>query len=405
VARKPSRSLAGQMLMPVYVPTALLAFGQGMLVPTLPFYAKDLGASGSLIGIIVAAAGLGTLATDLPAGIVIGRLGRRPAMLMGAGLVAISTIIAGLWANVPGLILLRLLAGAGTALWALSRHAYITDVTQPAQRGRSIAVFGGINRAGSLLAPALGGALGKLFGLGSPFIVAGILAAGTAVIAFVFVPETGGSSQFKAGRHMRWGLVRGMLRTNWRDISAAGSAQVFAQIIRSGRQLLIPLYGSAIGLDVLTVGGIVSAAAALDVSMFWPAGFLMDRFGRKVAAVPSFLVMALGMLLVARAADYQGLLLAASVIGFGNGLGSGTMMTLGADLAPPGAVGEFLGVWRLIGDTGQSAGPLIVGPTTEALGAAASAILLSGVGLLAALTLAILVRETNTARRPAVRQT
>ncbi|MGN6561487.1 MAG: MFS transporter [Thermomicrobiales bacterium] len=393
------------MLMPVYVPTALLAFGQGMLVPTLPFYAKDLGASGSLIGLIVAAAGLGTLATDLPAGIVIGRLGRRPAMLMGAGLVAISTIIAGLWANVPGLILLRLLAGAGTALWALSRHAYITDVTQPAQRGRSIAVFGGINRAGSLLAPALGGVLGKLFGLGAPFIVAGILAAGTAGIAFIFVPETGMSSQFKAGHKMRWGLVRGMLRTNWRDISAAGSAQVFAQIIRSGRQLLIPLYGSTIGLDVLTVGGIVSAAAALDVSMFLPAGFLMDRFGRKVAAVPSFLVMALGMLLVARAADYQGLLLAASVIGFGNGLGSGTMMTLGADLAPPGAVGEFLGIWRLIGDTGQSAGPLIVGPTTEALGAAASAILLSGVGLLAALTLAILVRETNTTRRPAVRQT
>ncbi|MGN6755740.1 MAG: MFS transporter, partial [Thermomicrobiales bacterium] len=305
------------MLMPVYVPTALLAFGQGMLVPTLPFYAKDLGASGSLIGLIVAAAGLGPLATALPAGIGSWRLGRRPAMLMGAGLVAISTIIAGLWANVPGLILLRLLAGAGTALWALSRHAYITDVTQPAQRGRSIAVFGGINRAGSLLAPALGGVLGKLFGLGAPFIVAGILAAGTAGIAFIFVPETGGSSQFKAGHKMRWGLVRGMLRTNWRDISAGGSAQVFAQIIRSGRQLLIPLYGSAIGLDVLTVGGIVSAAAALDVSMFWPAGFLMDRFGRKVAAVPSFLVMALGMLLVARAADYQGLLLAASVIGFG----------------------------------------------------------------------------------------
>jgi MFS family permease len=139
--------------------------------------------------------------------------------------------------------------------------------------------------------------------------------------------------------------------------------------------------------------------------MFWPAGFLMDRFGRKVAAVPSFVVMALGMLLVARATDYQGLLIAASIIGFGNGLGSGTMMTLGADLAPPGAVGEFLGVWRMIGDTGQSAGPLIVGPATEALGAAASAILLSGVGFLAALTLAVLVRETNAARRPAVRRT
>jgi MFS family permease len=386
------------MLLPVYLPTALLAFGQGMLVPILPFYAASLGASAALIGFVAAAAGLGTLIFDLPAGLALGRMGRRPAMLLGAGLAACTTLGAGLSGHVGLLIALRLLEGIGTALWGISRHAYITDVIPPAQRGRSIAIFGGINRAGTLLAPAAGGFIGKAFGLSAPFIVAAVLSALTAVLAYATVPETGTKVAGSAGHKLRWGLVGGLLRTHWRDLSAAGIAQVFAQLIRAGRQLLIPLFGQSLGYDVAAVGSIVSVAAALDVAMFLPAGFMMDRFGRKVAAVPSFAVMAAGMIVVAFAHDFRGLLIGAAVIGFGNGLGSGTMMTLGADLAPPGAVGEFLGLWRLIGDVGSAGGPIIVGAATGALGVVATAVILSGVGVAAALTLALLVQETRQGR-------
>jgi MFS family permease len=88
-------------------------------------------------------------------------------------------------------------------------------------------------------------------------------------------------------------------------------------------------------------------------------------------------------------------LLAAALIGFGNGLGSGTMMTLGADLAPPGATGEFLGIWRLIGDLGQVGGPMAVGILASIFGLTGSALALAGIGLLAALTLLFLVKETH----------
>lgn len=397
-----SRGGAAAMLLPVYLPTALLAFGQGLLVPTLPFYARSIGASASLIGFIVAAAGIGTLLADVPAGILLGRLGRRPAMLLGAGLVALSTLALGLTDNVALLLTLRLLAGVGTALWGLSRHAYITDVTVPSQRGRSIAVFGGINRTGNLLAPAAGGFVGAAFGLAAPFFLAGAFGVLTALLALFFVRETGAAHGPSASGHrVRWGLVAAMVRENRRDLTAAGVAQVFAQMIRAGRQLLIPLYGASLGLEVAAVGTIISFAAALDVAMFFPAGFAMDRFGRKVAAVPSFAVMAIGMALMPLAADYRGLLIAAAVIGFGNGLGSGTMMTLGADLAPPGAVGEFLGFWRLIGDAGQAGGPLVVGTAADAFGPPATALILCGIGVAAALTLALLVRETRVAPGPA----
>jgi MFS family permease len=186
------------------------------------------------------------------------------------------------------------------------------------------------------------------------------------------------------------------VRTNARDLSAAAVAQTLGQMIRAGRFLIIPLWGAEqLGLDAGQVGTIVTAGAIVDVAMFLPAGMLMDRFGRKVAAVPSFALMALGIGLIPLTHDFLTLLLVAMLIGLGNGFGSGLMMTLGADLAPPGATGEFLGIWRLIGDVGAVAGPIVVGLVAAAVGLAGGAWMLSFVGWLAVATLAGLVRETR----------
>ena len=94
-------------------------------------------------------------------------------------------------------------------------------------------------------------------------------------------------------------------------------------------------------------------------------------------------------------------MLAASLIGFGNGLGSGTMMTLGADLAPRGARGEFLGIWRLIGDAGFTGGPIIAGAVADLVVLQAAALTVSGAGLIAAIIFALLVPETLQGRRRA----
>src|SRR5690606_41954682 len=79
-------------------------------------------------------------------------------------------------------------------------------------------------------------------------------------------------------------------------------------------------------------------------------------------------------------------------------IGSGTMMPLGADLAPPGRTGEFLGIWRFIGDTGQAIAPLAVGQLANLIGLALTAGATAGLGLLAAGTLTFFVRETHQAR-------
>jgi MFS family permease len=377
------------------VPTLLLAFAEGLLIAILPLYAASFGVGYGLVGLVSSAAAIGTLLTDVPAGAVLGRAGLRPTMIVGSGLVALSTF--GLvWSDrFPQLVLLRVLAGIGAALWALSRHAYIAEVIAPAQRGQALSMFGGINRLGIFGGPAIGGVLADQAGIQVTFGLSATLAGlALAMSAILLKPLTRTASSLRASH--RWRLVGTGVRHNARDLGAAATAQTLGQMIRAGRFLIIPLWGAEqLGLDAAQVGTIVTAGAILDVSMFIPAGMLMDRFGRKVAAVPSFALMALGIGLIPLTRDFLTLLLVAMLIGLGNGLGSGLMMTLGADLAPPGATGEFLGIWRLIGDVGAVTGPLMVGAVAAAIGLSGGAWVLSVAGWLAVFTLARLVRETR----------
>ena len=383
------------MMMPVYVPTFLLSFAQGMLIPILPIFAKGFGVSFSLASLAVAAAGIGTLVADVPVGMVLAQIGRRRAMFIGIFLAATTTLIIPIAHSFPILIMCRLVEGVGTALWGLSRHAYITDIAPRAQRGKFIASFGGINRAGTFAGPILGGTLADWFGLTAPYYLAAAMTAFAGILAVVYIKETGSRAGVATRGHMRWQSVGKLMRTHRADLGSAGAAQIFVAMIRSGRQLIIPLYGAyAVGLSSGQIGTILTAAATIDMALFIPAGWLMDRFGRKVASVPSFAIMAVGMLFIPFAPGFLGLLSAAVIIGFGNGIGSGSMMTLGADLAPPDAIGEFLGVWRFIGDAGSAGGPLVVGIIADALGLAATAFVLSGIGIAAAVILSVLVRET-----------
>ncbi|MCC6791051.1 MAG: MFS transporter, partial [Thermomicrobiales bacterium] len=336
------------LLLSVYIPAALLAFGQGLLLTTLPLYIASLDVSYGLVSLVVGAAALGTLVMDVPAGALVGRLGLRPTMLVGVILVTLGTLALSLFDDVPLLVAARIGAGIGTALWGISRHAYIATAIPIAMRGRAISIYGGVNRIGTFAGPAAGGALAGWVSYQASFVAASVMAASVICLTLLVIKPSPLPVEASGGRG-RWRVVGLVLRKNGRDLGAAAVAQTFAQMIRAGRLFIVPLYGAdVIGLEPAKVGLVMTVSAVLDVSMFIPAGFLMDRFGRKTAAVPSFAIMTLGVAMIPLASSFAGLLAAAAVIGFGNGLGSGTMMTLGADLAPEGATGEFLGVWRLI---------------------------------------------------------
>ncbi len=380
----------------VYLPTLLLALSQGMLVTIIPLFAADFGVTDTLIGLLVSAVAIGTLVMDVPAGALLQKLGMRRAMLIGSGTVAVTTALLA----IPSLsfeasIALRLVAGIGTALWSISRHAYIAESIPVAERGKALSTFGGLQRLGTLGGPAIGGVLYGVVGVHWSFLASGIMSGIAFVVALILVRDVAAAVRRLSSRH-RWLAVRRAVVDNRRDLSAAGAAQTFAQMIRAGRMLIIPLYGySYLGLSEAQVGLILTVSSIFDVAMSIPAGITMDRLGRKASMVPSFAIMGTGVAFIPLVDGFWSLLVAASVIGLGNGFGAGSMMTLGADLAPPEATGEFLGLWRVIGDFGMVCGPLLVGIMADLLGIDGSAIALALVGYVAAFIILKLVRETR----------
>jgi MFS family permease len=335
----------------------------------------------------------------LPSGVLLEQVGRRPAMLFGCGSVAVTCFLVPFFPSFLPLLALQFVGGVGAALWAISRHVFLAESTKPEDRGQAISTFGGINRIGTFGGPAVGGVVAGHFGLASPFLISGALAALSLVIAYLFIPGSEPRDRSISTATYLRSLGR-VVATNAGVLSTAGFAQLCSQMIRAGRQIIVPLYAAyAIGLDVSAVGAIISISSAIDMVLFIPAGILMDRIGRKAAIIPCFLILSIGMAMVPFSKNYATLLFATTIMGFGNGIGSGTMMTLGADLAPAGAIGSFLGVWRLIGDVGGAGGPLVVGAFADLIGLTASAYALAFFGLVSVALFAFTVPETGK-RRP-----
>ncbi|MBN1562660.1 MAG: MFS transporter, partial [Anaerolineae bacterium] len=336
--------------------------------------------------------GIGALITDLQAGIWTRRFGSKRVMQAGIALSAISTLA--LWGatSIPQVVVYRIMAGSAQALFGVARHAYIADRVTLARRGRAIAILGGVFRIGSFIGPTLGGMIAGAMGLRAPFPVYFAIS----VIAFAIVTRAiQGIDSEKPKIKRKRGVLWASLRGHWGPLIAAGSAQLMGQMVRVGRAVLVPLYAAKVlDLEVAQIGVIVGTAAAMEVAVFYFAGVIMDRWGRKWAIVPSFVIQSLAVALIPLAGSFADLLVIASIGTLANGFSSGAMMTLGADLAPKEARGEFLGLWRLIGDTGGTIAPLVVGAVADVLVIGTSALVIAGAGLSAALIFARMVPET-----------
>jgi len=340
----------------VYLPTLLFAIGAGAVIPQVALTARDLGASVAVAGLAVAARGLGTLAFDIPSGLLVSRLGERRAMLVATALITASLIGSIVGSSVWLFGVWMFVLGCGWAVWLLARLTYVADVMPTHLRGRALSTMGGVQRIGTFVGPFLGAAAVILVGFDGAYIIHLVLAvAGAAVLVLVPDPH---STSAQPGRHARLDIL-GVGRRHASVLLTGGAGIVALSVLRASRQVVLPLWAEHIGLGAAAVGVIFGISAAIDMTLFYPAGSISDRFGRKAVAVPCMTLMAVGILLIPLTGGFWPLAVVGMLVGFGNGLGSGIVMTLGADFSPALGRAEFLGVWRLIGDIGTAGGPLV----------------------------------------------
>jgi len=258
-----------------------------------------------------------------------------------------------------------------TAMMTYVRMAVPAD-----SRGRALSLTGGSVRIGALAGPILGGVLADLAGVPAAlWLRAGCFLA--AFLVLVVSPDRNidASSeesipvpQIRPGLRGQLRAIRDGLRGKGHALATVGFAILMLQLLRASRTIILPLWGDRLGLSATLIGSVMSIGAALELALFVPSGIIMDRSGRKTAAALCIGIFSVGVFVLPFSVGMAGFVLASLLIGLGNGFGSGINMTIGTDLAPSNAVSEFLGLWRLFGDIGTSAGPAIVGGIATAAG-------------------------------------
>ncbi len=382
-----------KIVISLYVPTLLMGFCGALVVPILPLLALSFDVSYGMTGVVLAAPGIGTLICDMPVGTLVRRIGYRWGMLAGGSVMFVAALAVFTSTSIVELFIYRLFTGVGLTLWGISIQAYLYESIGQAQLGRASALIGGIYRLTSFVAPALGGFMGEALGLRFPFLLYAVLSLVSLAVVFASVPRPDLGN--RKVRDERSGRFRDHLRANLRIVLRGGPGYAVGQITRTSRNVIIPLFAAEVlGLSPSSIGLVTSLSFGIDLIMVYPAGVIMDRWGRKFAYVPSFFLQGMALSMIPFTTSFVELLVVAMALGFSNGIGAGTMLALAGDLAPEKGRGDFLGIWHFVGDVGGTSAPLIMGKVGDLAGLGASAFVAGASGVLAAALLGFLVPET-----------
>jgi MFS family permease len=368
----------------IYLPSAVYSTGQGAVAPVIVLSAADLGASPAAAAVVAGLLGLGQLLGALPSGVLISRIGERRTMLAASGL-ALPALVACMLADDVRLLgaAVALLGVAGAA-WGLARHAYLTEAVRPGLRARAMSTLGGVSRIGVFVGPFLGAGAMHVVGLAGAYLVALVgIGAATALLTFLPGASVDGPAASGVPRPRLWTIIR----ENGSTLRTLGSGILLVGALRASRQTIMPLWGVGLGLSPATIGLLYGLSGAVDMLLFYPAGKLMDRRGRRWAAVPAMTLLGAAHALMPLTGGVVGLAAVGLLMGIGNGLSSGLVMTLGADASPVVGRAQFLGAWRVFHDVGYGGGPLLIGAVVAGVSLGAAALTMAGAGLVAALVL------------------
>lgn len=379
------------MIFRIYAPSLLYSVGQGSILPVIALSARGHGSTVAEAALVITLIGIGSLITNIPASLLIARLGERIAMI-GAALWASVGMAACLGAgNVLPYAAGVLMIGMAGSVFNLARQSYLTDAVPLTYRARAMSGLGGTLRIGLFIGPFVGAGAMHFLGLPGAYwtgLVAMLAAAGVSIA----IPElktaagtgqTGAGEQGRASRKATTTVTLGsILKNHWRTYATIGTSIVVISAVRASRQAVIPLWAEHLGMNASATALIYGVSGAVDMLVFYPAGALMDRRGRTWVAVPCMAVMGIALMLMPFTTASWTLLLVSMLLGLGNGIGAGLVMTLGADHSPAVGRPQFLGFWRLISDLGVMAGPVLLSAVT------AAASLGTGVFAIAALSFA-----------------
>ncbi len=381
-----------QIFLSAFGPSILFGIAQGAIFPVIALTSLQLHPSHAVSGTIVALIGLGSLINNIPAAMLTSRVGERRAMIGTAMFSALGVMLCLYAPHVAILALGVFMQGMSQSVFYLARQSFLIDAVPLHLRARAFSTLGGCQRLGLFVGPFMAAAAMEVGGIAGAYWIAVVALIATALLCLA-IPELEATKKqptthqkHESGEQAKirptpqpqsmWTVAKHYRHT----LLTIGIGVMLIGALRASRPIVLPLWSEHIGLSPSMTAVVFGIVSAIDVLMFYPAGKVMDEYGRLWVALPCTLLLGLSFMLIPLASHLPAFIAVALVMGFGNGIGSGIMMTLGADAAPKNGRIAFLGLWRLLSDVGTSSGPFILAGVTAmvSLGAGIATIGVSG---------------------------
>ena len=381
---------------------AVNQLGFGAVIPVLPLYAQSFGVSQAAIGATVAVYGLSRVFLSLPTGWIANQLGRRAALLTG-GLVS---ALGNLWCAAAGsyeeLVLARFVAGAGAGIVLTAGMIVLADITSTATRGRSMAIYQGVFLFAVGIGPFPGGYLAERFSLETPFLVYGIASVAAALVGWFGVSETRGMDRLGASA-LRAASLREQLLLLAGNVgfllvcliglinAAARTGALFSVVPVLARDRL--------ALTATEIGFGFALGSIIGLVVTYPAGALVDHYGRKAVIVPATVLTGFSMLAFSIAPSYFWFLFATGLWGGASAASGAAPAAYAADSAPSGMNAAAMGGYRMLSDMGYVLGPILLGVLADLQGLDAPMWIAAAALVLTATLFGVIAPETHSARR------
>lgn len=363
---------------------AFVMTGVSLVAPILPLYAREFGVSYTAAGALITGFGLARLMFSLLGGVAGDRYGARRISIGGALLLTVSSVTAALAPTYGALLASRFVEGMGSAILATTAAQYLVQTSPKERLGRTMALYQTGLLTGLAIGPFIGGRLAEMGDLRTPFwaySILGLVVAGLVTVFITDLPPSGktaGESFRATGNILKMPSFRVVLFVAFSLFVMRGGARI----------TLFPLFGSeVVGLSPSQIGDVLSVSAITNLLIVNPGGQLVDRIGRKPVAIWGLILAGLATSAYGFFDSYGSLLVVSGIFGLASGLASIPPPTMVGDLAPPGAEGSAVGLFRTAGDLGFIVGPLIMGAVADA-GTFSTGFIISGV-LLAVAALAV----------------
>jgi predicted MFS family arabinose efflux permease len=382
----------------------VLFVGVGAVIPTLPLYGKSIGLSSAVNGIVISAPAVALLLGARPAG-AFADCARKPAMIGGMALIAISDVGTAFATSLAPLVVARLGLGAGRCISESGERGMLADLAArvPSLRGRAVGLQQAVSALGIAIGAPLGGLVVESYGPRAAFLCVSAAAA-VSMLAYLFLPETvpeAPGDQADETNGTRWSELLQDNRWKALVIGQSGAGFGFACKIAC-----IPVIAAAVLPGGAAGAGILLSAAGLSGLVGAPlGGWITDKAGARFTVLVSGLVSAVGLLLVPLALATpsflgfggDGVLFAAVVILWSVGAAAqGPALTaLAQELAPVGAEATCLALPRAAGDGVYIIAPFLLGLVADSTPPGVECAVAGAAGLLGLFALAVLSHKES----------